>query len=108
MASSAYVNNVVPIKLWLDNGAKARQKAFENACKVDEILHDREMKVNLVWFKLNLLLSYIFILSSSPSRPVLFGPLPVPYPSLTHLPSLGLIKGWGQTLLSSSWTWTWP
>ena len=61
MASSAYVNNVVPIKLWLDNGAKARQKAFENACKVDEILHDREMKVNLVWFKLNLLLSSIFI-----------------------------------------------
>ena len=34
-ASSAYVNNVVPIKIWLKNAAKAKRKGFENSYKVN-------------------------------------------------------------------------
>ena len=45
MASSAFMSNIAPRMLKEKNDAKARQKAFENACKVDEIMHNREMKV---------------------------------------------------------------
>ena len=46
MASSNFPKNIAPRKHWSDYGARARQKSFENASKVDEILHDREMRVN--------------------------------------------------------------
>lgn len=46
MASSNFAKNIAPRKHWSDYGARARQKSFENASKVDEILHDREMRVN--------------------------------------------------------------
>ena len=46
MASSNFAKNIAPRKHWSDYGARARQKSFENASKVDEILHNREMRVN--------------------------------------------------------------
>ena len=45
MASSAVINNFAPPTVMLDQGAKTKQKAAENASKADEIQHSREMKV---------------------------------------------------------------
>jgi len=45
MASSNFPRNISPRKHWSDYGARARQKSSENASKVDEMLHNREMRM---------------------------------------------------------------
>ena len=66
MASSNFAKNIAPRKHWSDYGARARQKSFENASKVDEILHDREMRVNY-YFEVIIKL-YIFLIDDEHSK----------------------------------------